>query len=643
MPMRRSSSHARLESAVLIALTILLVFTTGHPFYPRSHGASSVSSPTSTYTLSWMGYDWDGAREETLKLNGHFLASLPTADSPQNSGLYTSFSLDISSLVVSGSNTLTFAHASWDCGTVDNVKNLEIDNQTGVVFKSSTVDPLSCTQSLTYDFNAATSSGSGGGSNSMYAMSWMGYDWDGTGEETIALNGQFVTSLPSVASPQNSATYSSFSLDISSHVVQGSNTLSITHANWDCAVSDNVKGFQISNQTGVIFSSSTVDQLGCTQSLTYHFDTTSSGSSGGGGGGGGNSGSVPILIGWGGVRLDEAAVGGGVHQPSSPTPSAVFAGESATNMELLLSKLKPLGYNIVKVSFDPSCTGSQFMSSYSATNLQRAIQIAQHFDFWIVVDYHGFTEPFTPATSSCWLNFWSGVVSQFKNSYSKIIWEPEDEPKYGFSGSACSGASACVSYLSNQYQKWINQARSLGDNHWIVVENICSFGCSLCPGGDGACPAAASGFPIVTDPLGTLSQGGRIFISLHTYMDYGSYSSSWNDATAESVAQQYYQAMLGGASKTGWPILDTESGASPLCGSCAPDTVLTGNAGYTVVTFHFVQTLTSFLDSNTAQRINWVNWPAGSWTDTPNAGIYGAMQCSSSPEGWGCALQFKNT
>ena len=641
--MRRSSSHARLESAVLIALTILLVFTTGHPFYPRSNGASSVNSPTSTYTLSWMGYDWDGAREETLKLNGHFLASLPTADSPQNSGLYTSFSLDISSLVVSGSNTLTFAHASWDCGTVDNVKNLEIDNQTGVVFKSSTVDPLSCTQSLTYDFNAATSSGPGGGSNSMYAMSWMGYDWDGTGEETIALNGQFVTSLPSAASPQNSATYSSFSLDISSHVVQGSNTLSITHANWDCAVSDNVKGFQISNQTGVIFSSSTVDQLGCTQSLTYHFDTTSSGSSGGGGGGGGNSGSVPILIGWGGVRLDEAAVGGGVHQPSSPTPSAVFAGESATNMELLLSKLKPLGYNIVKVSFDPSCTGSQFMSSYSATNLQRAIQIAQHFDFWIVVDYHGFTEPFTPATSSCWLNFWSGVVSQFKNSYSKIIWEPEDEPKYGFSGSACSGASACVSYLSNQYQKWINQARSLGDNHWIVVENICSFGCSLCPGGDGACPAAASGFPIVTDPLGTLSQGGRIFISLHTYMDYGSYSSSWNDATAESVAQQYYQAMLGGASKTGWPILDTESGASPLCGSCAPDTVLTGNAGYTVVTFHFVQTLTSFLDSNTAQRINWVNWPAGSWTDTPNAGIYGAMQCSSSPEGWGCALQFKST
>jgi len=628
----------------MIVLTMLLVFTTGHAFYPNSNAASSTGNAPSTYTLSWMGYDWDGAGEETLMLNGHFRASLPTLDSPQNSNVYTSFSLDISSLVVSGSNTLTLTHANWDCGTADNVKSLEIDSQTGMVFKSSTVDPLSCTQSLTYNFNVATS-GSGGGSSSHYTMQWMGYDWDGTREETISLNGHFLASLPSAASPQNSGVYSSFSLDISSQVVQGSNALTFTHANWDCAVSDNVKGLQISNQTAIIFRSSTVDTLSCTQSLTYHFDTASSGSSGGGGGGGGGSGSgsVPILIGWGGVRLDEAVVGGGIHQPSSPTPSAVFAGESATNMELLLSKLKPLGYDIVKVSFDPSCTGSQFMSAYSATNLQRAIQIAQHFDFWIVVDYHGFTEPFTPATSSCWLNFWSGVVGQFKSSYSKIIWEPEDEPKYGFSGSACSGASACVSYLSNEYQQWINQARSLGDTHWIVVENICSFGCGLCPGGDGACSAAASGFPMVTDPLGTLSQGGRIFISLHTYMDYGSYSGSWNSATAESVAQQYYQAMLAGVSRTGWPVLDTESGASPLCGSCAPDRVLTGNAGYTVVTFHFLQTLTSLLDGNTPQRINWINWPAGSWTDTPNAGIYGAMQCNSSPEGWGCSLQFKST
>lgn len=630
----------KLAPWLVIVLTVLLAFTMGHVSIPKNKPAHSAASSPSTFTLKWMGYDWDGQGEEKLTLNGNFLASLPSANSPQNSGVYAPFSLDISSSVVTGSNTLVFTHANWDCAVSDSVQNLEVDNQTGVVFSSSTPGPLDCNQPLTYQFNVATSSGSGVGSGSTYSMSWSGYDWDGQGEESISINGQLLASLPSTNSPQNSGVYSSFSLDITSQVVPGSNTLTFTHANWDCAVSDSLKNLQITNSTRLVFSSNAASPLGCGQPLTYQFNTSGGSSSGGGGGG---TSTLPILVGWGGVRLDEAAVGGGVRQPNNPPPSAVFPGEPAANMELLLAKLQPLGYNIVKVSFDPSCTGSQYMSPYNATNLQRAIQVAQHFGFWIVVDYHGFTEPFDPNQSSCWMNFWSGVVSQFKDSYSKIMWEPEDEPKYGFSGSTCSGASACTSYLSGQYQKWIDQDRSLGDIHWIVVENICSFGCSLCPGGDGACPAAVNGFPTVTDPLGTLSQGGKIFISLHTYMDYSSYSGSWNNATAESVAQQYYQTMLGGTSKTGWPILDTENGASPLCGNCTPDQVLTGNAGYSQTTFHFTQTLTSLLDNNTPQRINWIDWPAGSWTDTPGADIYGAMQCNSSPQGWGCLLQFKST
>src|SRR6266571_629922 len=43
---------------------------------------------------------------------------------------------------------------------------------------------------------------------------------------------------------------------------------------------------------------------------------------------------------------------------------------------------------------------------------------------------------------------------------------------------------------------------------------------------------------------------------------------------------------------------------------------------------------------NSLQRINWVWWPAGSWTNTPGAGTYGAMNCTSNPVGWGCLLQF---
>jgi cellulase (glycosyl hydrolase family 5) len=338
------------------------------------------------------------------------------------------------------------------------------------------------------------------------------------------------------------------------------------------------------------------------------------------------------MIGWGGVRLDEAAVGGGINPSPAPTGSLVFQGESATPMELLLVELKALGHNTVRVDFDPYCTDTidqNYMSIYNASNLQRAIQIAQYYGFRIIVDYHGFTDLVGGPT--CWLNFWAPVTNQFKNSYSQIIWEPLNEP---------NGIS--VSTLSTDYQHWINQDRSQGDTHWIVVQNICSYGCSLCSTGDGACLNAVNGYPTVTDPLGTLAQERRIFISLHSYMAYFQYSASWNNATADSVASGYYQAVLTGSNETGWPVLNTEGGTDPLCsGTCAADAILSGSAGYTTTTFHFIQTLTSLYDHNTHQRISWVWWPAGSWTDTPTAGIYGAMQCTTTPLGWGCLLRTK--
>src|SRR5437016_4509820 len=117
-------------------------------------------------------------------------------------------------------------------------------------------------------------------------------------------------------------------------------------------------------------------------------------------------------------------------------------------------------------------------------------------------------------------------------------------------------------------------------------------------------------------------------------------SSNWNNAAADSMAQQYYQAVVAGMTASGWPALHTEGEPDPLCTSCAPDKILTGSAGYTTTTFHFIQALTNLYDSNSPQRINWIWWPAGSWTDTPNAGIYGAMQCASNPPGWGCLLKF---
>src|SRR3989454_944431 len=349
------------------------------------------------------------------------------------------------------------------------------------------------------------------------------------------------------------------------------------------------------------------------------------------------SGSVPTLVGWGAVRMDESQAGSG------GTSSAVFPGESASNMELLLIEMKAKGYNTVRVDFDPYCTDTvdyNYMSVYSQTNAQRAVQIAQHYGFWIIIDYHGYSDIFR--NTSCWLNYWKPIVQNIGPMYSQIVWEPENEPTTDCSNSPsscpsapCSSDSSCVTYLGNAYQRWINQTRSLGDNHWIVAQNLCSYACGL---GD-----MSQGYPTVTDPLGTLSQGGRIFISLHSYMDYNQFRSSWTNTTAEQLANQYYQAVVAGVSNTGWPALNTEGGTDTLScdpNMCGPDIVLNGSAGYTLVTFHFIQTLVNLYDRNSPERINWMWWPAGSWTNTPGSGQYGALQCNSNPIGWGCLLTF---
>ena len=107
----------------------------------------------------------------------------------------------------------------------------------------------------------------------------------------------------------------------------------------------------------------------------------------------------PALVGWGGVKMDESQAGSG------GVSSAVFPGEYASDMELLLILLKAKGYNTVRVDFDPYCSDTvdyNYMSVYSQTNAQRAVQIAQHYGFWIIIDYHGYSDIFRD--TSCWLS-----------------------------------------------------------------------------------------------------------------------------------------------------------------------------------------------------------------------------------------------
>ena len=317
-------------------------------------------------------------------------------------------------------------------------------------------------------------------------------------------------------------------------------------------------------------------------------------------------------------------------------------------MEYLVQVLSQKGYDGVRVDFDPYCTDTSdftYMSVYSQTNAQKAVQIAQYYHFWIILDYHGYTDIFENTT--CWLNYWKPIVQNIGPLYSNIIWEPENEPDHSDCSNSpvnCNASSlpssddSAVTAISSSYQQWVDQARSLNDKHWIVVQNLCSYSCGY--------NNMTQGYPTVTDPLGNFSRGGKIFISLHSYMDYSQYSSTWNNATAETVASQYYQAVVNGISTTGWPALNTEGGTDTLScdpNLCGPNIVLDGSAGYTVVTFHFIQTLVNLYDGHTPQRINWFWWPAGSWTNTPGSGATGAMQCNSNPIGWGCLLQTKPT
>src|SRR3989442_1360208 len=294
--------------------------------------------------------------------------------------------------------------------------------------------------------------------------------------------------------------------------------------------------------------------------------------------------SVPqssTILGWGCSRLVESTV-----YSNTTIPSIVFPFENASDQEVIARRIVEMGLNTIRISFAPYCTNPNgFMSPYNSTRLGRAIRIGETLGIWMIIDYHGYEDMSNSTVAGCWLGFWRTVLTNFSSSYERIVWEPLNEPM---------NINGNVTLLGNYYQDWINQARSVGDTHWIVVQNLCSYGCSLCPSGNGDCPAAVNGYPRVTDPL------GHIFISLHTYMSYKVYHNSWNNTAAEDLARNYYFTMINGTSLTGFPILNTEGGPGPIQRTFTngtkincPDLVTTGAAGYCTTNLHFIKTLTA--------------------------------------------------
>src|SRR5439155_5255422 len=131
---------------------------------------------------------------------------------------------------------------------------------------------------------------------------------------------------------------------------------------------------------------------------------------------------------------------------------------------------------------------------------------------------------------------------------------------------------------------------------------------------------------------------------------------AWTNSTAASIASTYYQDVLHGMRTTGWPVLNSEGGASyfseaactsPSC--TPPDTRLVGDAGYAGASFYFINALTSDYDAS-GHGIGWAWWPTGDWTNSPcpttSSGggcLYGALSANmgsaGSVPGWGILLR----
>jgi hypothetical protein len=308
---------------------------------------------------------------------------------------------------------------------------------------------------------------------------------------------------------------------------------------------------------------------------------------------------VPIIQGWGGVTLDEASNG---------------------QMQLTLLRLNQSGYNGVRIGFSRSITpcSSGELGSWNPDWFSQTIQSAKQYNMWVVLDYHSYRDLVDSVCQTQWLSFWNNVLST-NWSYSRIVWEPINEP------------AGSVSVLSLAYQTWITQARGLGDTHWIALENtISNGGCNFDPVSLAIC------YPVVTDPL------NETFLSIHPYFFYdiwqgGGYgncsptaTNTWSNSTAECVANIYNLGMLQASSKYHMPILDTEGGAvyyscNNVCAS-PPDAIGTDDASYSTTTFHFIQYLTNLMQT---ENMGWLWWEAGEGS------------CCGALDTWGALLRFQ--
>src|SRR5437879_2133586 len=145
---------AALLMAILLAATITATEFAPYRMAATTPLATDTTPPPTNYVLSFQGYDFDGANEETITLNGNFVTSIPSVLSPQNGGMWIPFTVSIPvSFITQGMNNLVFTHANSDCPYDDGVRNLQLlANNNTVILSDGTAHTLTCTTHVSYNF-----------------------------------------------------------------------------------------------------------------------------------------------------------------------------------------------------------------------------------------------------------------------------------------------------------------------------------------------------------------------------------------------------------------------------------------------------------------------------------------------------------
>src|SRR2546428_12968607 len=93
----------------------------------------------------------------------------------------------------------------------------------------------------------------------------------------------------------------------------------------------------------------------------------------------------PVMIGWGGLRLDSATTtcSSVCYHNTTYVPSNVFSGQNQSDMERLVVRMKAIGLNTIRVSFAPFCTtpsADRADSPYSLSDAQTMIKIPNYYN-----------------------------------------------------------------------------------------------------------------------------------------------------------------------------------------------------------------------------------------------------------------------